>query len=52
MNKFISSLITISLLTTYTVVITGCGKSEKQKQEEAAKAFLSVKPRHDPNKSY
>ena len=52
MKKLIASLLTISLLTTYSVIITGCGKSEKQKQEDAAKAFLSVQPRHDPNKSY
>ena len=52
MKKLITSFLTICLLTTYSVVITGCGKSEKQKQEDAAKAFLSVKPRNAPNKSY
>ena len=52
MKKLITSFLTISLLTTYSVVITGCGKSEKQKQEDAAKAFLSVKPRKDAHKGF
>jgi hypothetical protein len=52
MKQLVTMVFTILLLGTYSVFVTGCEKSEKQKQEDAAKAFLSVPPRNAPNKSY